>query len=138
MELEQCINFVLTKAQQAVHQLFKEELAQFEVTPGQYAVLKCLWDENGQTARQLADRLYVDGSTMTGLLDRMERKGLVERHHNSKDRRALKVVLTNKGRELEEPLNQIIEDTNRKALQTLDDSEVNTLRKLLHNLEPRR
>ncbi|NMA63132.1 MAG: MarR family transcriptional regulator, partial [Syntrophomonadaceae bacterium] len=98
----------------------------------------CLWDENGQTARQLADRLYVDGSTMTGLLDRMERKGLVERHHNSKDRRALKVVLTNKGRELEEPLNQIIEDTNRKALQTLDDSEVNTLRKLLHNLEPRR
>ncbi|MGI6486770.1 MAG: MarR family winged helix-turn-helix transcriptional regulator [Syntrophothermaceae bacterium] len=138
MELEQCINFVLTKAQQAVHQLFKEELARFEVTPGQYAVLKCLWDENGQTARQLADRLYVDGSTMTGLLDRMERKGLVERHHNSKDRRALKVVLTNKGRELEEPLNQIIEDTNRKALQTLDDSEVNTLRKLLHNLEPRR
>ncbi|HBQ86145.1 MAG TPA: MarR family transcriptional regulator, partial [Syntrophomonas sp.] len=40
MELEQCLNFALTKAQQSVHQLFKAELAPYGVTPGQYAFLK--------------------------------------------------------------------------------------------------
>ena len=60
MELDQCLNFVLTKAQQSIHQLFKAQLAPFGVTPGQYAVLKCLWDEDGKTAKQIAELLFLD------------------------------------------------------------------------------
>ncbi|MEN6461251.1 MAG: MarR family transcriptional regulator [Syntrophomonas sp.] len=136
MELEQCFNFVLTKAQQSVHQLFKAKLAPFGVTPGQYAVLKCLWDENGQTARQIAERLYLDGSTVTGLLDRLEQKGLIEKQVDPKDRRALKVLLTDAGKELEGPLSQAIIEANEKALKELNTAQSNTLKDLLHRINP--
>lgn len=138
MELEQCINFVLTRAQQAVLQLFKAELAPYGVTPVQYGVLRCLWDENGQTVKQLADRLSLDSSTMTGILDRMEQKGLIVKQPDPRDRRALQVVLTERGQSLEAPLTLVIEEANRKALQNLDDSEKEILKDLLQRLEGQR
>ncbi|ADI01653.1 MAG TPA: MarR family transcriptional regulator [Syntrophothermus lipocalidus] len=134
MELEQCVNFVLTKAQNAVHQLFKAELAPYGVTPGQYGVLRCLWDQNGMTAKQLADRLSLDGSTITGILDRMEQRGLIERHTDPKDRRALKVMLTEHGLRLKEPLTKAIEEANRKALRSFSQEQAQLLKKLLDEI----
>jgi len=134
MELEQCLNFVLTKAQHNVHQLFKLELAPHGVTPGQYAVLRCLWDENGQTARKLADRLSLDGSTITGILDRMEQKGLIEKQSDPRDRRALQVMLTDTGRSLQEPLSQAIDSANRKALLSLEENQVQVLKQILQDI----
>ena len=134
MELEQCINFVLTKAQRNIHQLFKAELAPYGVTPGQYAVLRCLWDENAQTARKLADRLALDGSTITGILDRMEQKGLIEKLADPKDRRALQVMLTETGHKLQKPLSQAILNANHKALMSLDEIQAETLKQMLHDL----
>ncbi|MEN6349174.1 MAG: MarR family transcriptional regulator [Syntrophomonas sp.] len=136
MELEQCLNFMLTKAQQSVHQLFKAELLPYGVTPGQYGVLKCLWDENGQTVKQLAERLFLDSSTVTGLLDRMEHKGLIEKKADPKDRRALQVLLTEKGHGLEAPINQAIELANQKALRQMDEAQSESLRNLLQRLNP--
>lgn len=134
MELERCFNFILTKAQRHVNHLFKLELAPFGVTPGQYAVLKCLWDENAQTARKIAERLYLDSSTITGLLDRMEQKGLIEKRSDPNDRRALQVVLTEAGKSLEEPVSQAIEAANRKALLVLDDIRGEDLKYMLDQI----
>ncbi len=134
MELEQCFNFILTKAQRHVNQLFKAELAGFGVTPGQYAVLKCLWDENAQTARKIAERLVLDSSTITGILDRMEQKGLIEKHSDPKDRRALQVVLTKAGKDLENPVTQTIVNANRKALVMLDALKGEELKHMLDEI----
>lgn len=134
MKLEQCINFTLTKAQQAVQQLFKAELAPFGITPGQYAILSCLWEENGQTPRQLAERLSLDSSSITGILDRVEQKGLIQRQAVPRDRRALQVMLTDKGRLLEEPVNQTILNANKKVLSMFGEQESDNLRKYLHKL----
>jgi DNA-binding MarR family transcriptional regulator len=134
LELEQCLNFVLTKAQRNIHQLFKAELAPHGVTPGQYAVLRCLWDENAQTARKLAERLALDGSTITGILDRMEQKGLIIKLTDPKDRRAMQVTLTPQGRKLQEPLSQAIIDANRKALLNLNETEAEYLKNILEEM----
>lgn len=128
------MNFVLTKAQQSVHQLFKADLAPYGVTPGQYAILKCLWDENGQTAKQIAERLCLDGSTVTGILDRTEQKGLIEKKVDAKDRRALQILLTDAGRALEGPLTKVIEEANRKALANLDMERSEDLKRLLQEI----
>ncbi len=136
MKLEQCINFTLTKAQQAVQQLFKVELAPFGITPGQYAILSCLWEDDGQTPRQLAERLSLDSSSITGILDRVEQKGLIQRQAVPRDRRTLQVVLTSKGRELEKPVNQAILDANQKVLSQLEEQDSEKLRKYLHKLNP--
>lgn len=136
MELDQCFNFLLTKAQQSVHQLFKAQLAPYGVTPGQYAVLKCLWDSDGKTAKQLAELLFLDGSTVTGILDRVEQKGLIEKHMDPRDRRAIRVTLTPAGRALEQPLTQAIIEANQKALTGLDSDQSESLKTLLHKLSP--
>jgi MarR family transcriptional regulator, organic hydroperoxide resistance regulator len=134
LELEQCLNFVLTRAQRNVHQLFKAELAPLGVTPGQYGVLRCLWDENAQTAKKLADRLALDGSTITGILDRMEQKGLIEKQTDPRDRRAMQVMLTAKGKKLQKPVSEAIETANRKALDRLDGQEAQFLKGVLEDL----
>lgn len=134
MELEQCLNFVLTKAQRNIHQLFKAELAPYGVTPGQYAVLRCLWDEDAQTARKLTERLVLDGSTITGILDRMEQKGLIIKLTDPKDRRAMQVTLTPQGRKLQEPLSQAIIDANHKALLKLNEVEAEYLKNILEEI----
>ncbi len=134
MELEHCLNFVLTKAQRHINQMFKAELAPHGVTPGQYAVLKCLWDEDAQTARKIAERLVLDSSTITGILDRMEQKGLIEKHSDPKDRRALQIILTKTGRELEKPITQAIIDANHKALAVLDELKGEELKHMLDEI----
>lgn len=134
MELEHCINFILTKVQQSVQQLFKEDLEQFGITPGQYMVLKCLWDKNGETVKQLADRLQLDSSTITGILDRLENKGLIKRKPDPNDRRALSVVLTPEGQALQVSVDQAIVNANHKALERLTQQEAEDLKVLLQKI----
>lgn len=123
MEINKCINFMLTKAQQTVYQYFKGRLADFDVTPVQYGVLQCLWQEDGLTPGQIAASLCLDGSTITGVLDRMENKGLVKRTPDPSDRRALRVILTEQGTRLREPVQRVIEEANRCILDRLSKEE---------------
>ena len=74
MELSSCINFILYCTQNAVLNYFRERLSQYDVTPIQYSVLKCLSTEDGQTPTQLAQSLRLDASSVTGLLARLERR----------------------------------------------------------------
>lgn len=134
MELEQCVNFALTRAQNTVNQYFKTRLAPHGVTPGQYGILKCLWDENGLTVKQIAERMYLDSSTITGLLDRMEQKGLIKRGPDPTDRRALSVVLTAEGQRLEGPVSEAIARANQEVLKDVGDEEAQKLMQLLFDV----
>lgn len=131
MELEQCVNFALTRAQNIVHRYFKARLAPYGVTPGQYGILKCLWDENGLTVKQLAERMCLDSSTITGLLDRMEQKGLIKRRPDPSDRRALSVILTPAGQQLEAPVSQAIIDANQAVMENISAGDAQNLMQLL-------
>lgn len=66
-------------------------------------VLGILWDRRLRMA-ELADRLGLKKSTMTGLIDRAEQRGLVARAPNAEDNRATDVFLTSEGTELMERL----------------------------------
>lgn len=137
MELNQCINFLLTKAQQKVFQHFKVNLAHFGVTPVQYGILKCLWVEKMQSPRQIANHLSLDGSTITGILDRMENKDLLYRVPDPNDRRALRVYLTEKGASLREPIDKVIGESNEYILEIFTKEEQEQLKQLLEKIESR-
>ena len=57
LELQNCINYLLTTAQHGVFQMFSGRLAQFNITPGQYGVLSCLWQKGACTPKELAQIL---------------------------------------------------------------------------------
>ncbi|MEG1578919.1 MAG: MarR family transcriptional regulator, partial [Oscillospiraceae bacterium] len=94
MEFKNCINYMLTVAQHEVFQQLATRLEVYDITPGQYGVLNYLW-ENGQgTPKDLAQVLVLETSTISGVLDRMQKKGLIDRQIAANDRRSIEVVLT--------------------------------------------
>ena len=104
------------------------------ITPVQYGVLQCLWDEDSQTPKQIGNSLSLDGSTITGILDRLENKAFLMRNTRKEDRRTIKVELTKKGSELREPIGKIIEEVNEKALKQFSSEEKNQLKKILKRI----
>jgi len=134
MELNECINFLLTKAQHNVFQCLKSSLSKFDVTPVQYGILKCLWDEDGRTPKQIADILGLDGSTITGILDRMENKGFVKRTENPEDRRTLKLVITEKGLNLQKPVENVVDEVNHDILKIFTEDEQNQFKDFLRGV----
>jgi len=71
------------------------------ITGAQYNVLNILADvPEGMSQRELSDRLVVDRSNVTGLLDRMGRAGWVKREDHPDDRRVYRVTLTPAGRRI--------------------------------------
>lgn len=81
-----------------------ERLAMQEsgLTPSQYHVLNLLWDEGEMPLKDLAEASRCTRATMTGLIDVLERKGLVRRVPNPEDRRSLLASLTKEGLALQE------------------------------------
>lgn len=131
LKLTECIHYLLTNAQHTVFQHLKNNLARFDVTPVQYGVLKCLWDEDGQPPKQIAKVLGLDSSTITGILDRMENKGLIGRIPDSDDRRTIKIIITSDGLKLQEQLERVIEDANEHFLQIFSDEEQEQFKRFL-------
>ena len=131
MKLQECINFLLTKAQNTVFTYFKRELSCLDVTPIQYATLKCLWEQDGQMPSQLAEALNLDSSTVTGILGRLEDKKLIERSFRVDDRRKVIVHLTEEGRSLEVPVNEIITRLNHEVTNGLSPEDLALFHKQL-------
>lgn len=113
--LEDCISFLVGKAAQQVARRARERLARHGVTPAQYALLKLLWERDGQSGAELGARLVLDSATMTGLADRLAAAGLVERRADDGDRRVQRLFLTANGRALEVPLDAEMDALNDAA-----------------------
>ena len=135
MELTNCINFMLYSAQNAVLSYFRERLAQYDVTPIQYSLLKCLSTEDGQTPSQLAHALRLDASSITGLLTRLEKKELVHRVYSTEDRRSVHVHLLPAGAALLVPIDTTIEDANRVMAEGFTEEEFANFKKNLLAVE---
>ena len=134
MELTQCINYLLTTAQHSVFQYLNGKLSEYDVTPSQYGVLSCLWQREFATPKQISEILCLETSTISGVLDRMQKKGLIDRVINRNDRREVRVVPTEKGNALEEPISKIIDEVNEEVLKCFTDEEVALLKNQLRTI----
>ena len=132
--IEDCLSFYLGKAYQRVTQSAKQRLAPHGVTPVQYALLKVLWEHDQQSGAEIGERLSLDSATITGLLDRLEHAGLIERKAHATDRRVNTVALTARGRALQVPLDREMDQLNQDFLDAFSSEERKLLRNLLTTL----
>jgi DNA-binding MarR family transcriptional regulator len=72
-----------------------------DLTPAQYSVLTLLWERDGRQFVELASACCCSPSTVTGIVDTLENKGLVRREPHPEDRRSVLVFLTTRGKALE-------------------------------------
>lgn len=115
-------------------------MSRFGMTPAQTHVLRYLRQNGGQMPqRELLENLKVKPSTVNGILDRMEEKGLVERSVSGTDARQRVVALTPAGLEREAEAKQSFLEAEALIARGLTEEETEMLRTLLerviHNLE---
>jgi DNA-binding MarR family transcriptional regulator len=97
--VETCLAFLDATAE--VHAAFDAQFERFGLSAGKFTILMQLYTaQRGLPPSEFANRANVTRATITGLLDRLEREGLVERHNHPSDRRMLTVHLTTKGKAL--------------------------------------
>ncbi len=102
-------------------------------------ILYRLWQEDGITQGQLAERTFKDKPSITRLVDYMVKQDLVKRVEDSVDRRRNIIYLTEKGKSLQEVLPKIVETHIEKATYKLKKREVEiaktVLRKIMQNYD---
>ena len=134
MEINQCINYLLTISQNKVFQHFSERLKELKITPAQYGVLNCLWKNTPQTPKQIGNTLYLEASSISGILDRMQKNELITREIDSTNRRNILIYPTAKANSLKADVERIAEELNSHFLSDLSLSEQEILKKLLLHL----
>ena len=94
------------------------------ITYPQYLVLMILWEEDGLPVNDIAKKLILNTNTITPLLKRMEKDGIIRRNRSGEDERKVIVQLTAKGRGLQEDAARIPEQLVARLLkgeQKVDD-----------------
>lgn len=101
------------------------------VTSEHWSILKCLWQQEGISQSEIAEKVNKDKASITRILDIMQKNELIERHDDELDRRSYRIFLTKKGKSLESTLRPLAQATNRQLTQNLDEYELQELHRLL-------
>ncbi len=132
-----CPYYLLTRASLATTHVLKQELGAAGaagVRPAYIGVLMCLWSEDGRNVGELGRCAGLEPSTMTGLLDRMARDGLLTREPDPDDRRAHRIHLTDIGRAAEEPVQRVVDGVLRQMTTGIDDEDVTVFKEILRQV----
>ena len=108
LQLDNQICFRLYSATRLITQAYTPLLSELGVTYPQYLVLMVLWEKDRQPVNDIARRLLLETNTVTPLLQRMEKQGLVCRTKGETDKRQQIVCLTPQGRDLEAKAYELI------------------------------
>jgi DNA-binding MarR family transcriptional regulator len=96
----QSVGFTMSSLGFAIAHRFTETLAPLGLEPKEFALMRAVSVAEGQTQQAIAAGLQIPASRMVALVDTLEERGIVERRHNPRDRRARELYLTSSGAEL--------------------------------------
>jgi MarR family 2-MHQ and catechol resistance regulon transcriptional repressor len=117
-----------------LYQEIKKDLASQNLTVSQLDILVCLDRTKGLPLTEIADRLLVTGGNVTGIIDRLEKAGLVMRQRDHKDKRLVWARLTQKGYAVYRQLMPRYIETMRNVNSYLTPAEGKELMRLLKKL----
>jgi DNA-binding MarR family transcriptional regulator len=113
----------IRRLQQIAVALFLEETEAHGITPVQYAALSAARRSPGMDQRTLASSIGFDTSTIGGVIDRLERRGLIERQASASDRRVRLLVVTAAGAELLQQLTRPVTKAQQRILAPLPPAQ---------------
>jgi DNA-binding MarR family transcriptional regulator len=133
-EVSQTTGFLIAQICRAYRNLAAEKLNELGLHPGQEMLLCELWNEDGLTQSELAQRLSVQPATVSKMLSRMGSLDLVSTCRDARDGRAVRITLTEAGRHLHEPLQEAWMALETRTLATMGPEETEVLCRLLHQV----
>jgi len=134
MNVNECIFFQLSACSRTGTSYWDKKVENYGLTGVQALVINFLGEEDGINFQLLAERLRLTNATLTGIVDRLEKTGLVERTPNPDDRRSILIRITEKGAALTDELKGQMLTANQEFLASLSHEEETMLRGLLQRL----
>lgn len=132
---DDCIIFLLAKAYQKAHADFKKRLIPFGLTPIQHLILEALWIQDGVPAKEIGEKLVLDGATLSGILDRLAYSGWIIKKIDPDDKRVQRIYLTEKSSDIRPDLAEQRNNANAALMQNLSLEEKVLLKRLLRDLQ---
>ena len=136
MKTDDRLIFLLFMAQQKLRTYINNALFEggIKTTLSQTGILFLLRQGDGQSMTQLSNALDIDNSTLTGLIDRMERSGFVTRRPGDSDRRALRISITPQGLKESNRASPLIRKINEGIKSGISQEEIETFKRVLGSL----
>ncbi len=128
------ICFNLGQVMRRVYNHYDQRLLPFGLTSPQYFVFNALWMGDGISIGELGERVSLDTSTLTGIIDRMERNDYVERKPNPGDRRSVLVFLTHKARKVGPHILEFADELDATLKQPFSQEEMEIFERVLKSL----
>lgn len=130
LRLSDQLCFPLYACAKEVVRQYRKPLEKLNLTYTQYIVMMVLWEQGGMTEGQLGNIVRLDSGTLTPLLKRLERQGLIERIRPEGNERKLYLSLTEQGLALEEKAQEV--PAAMEGCVRLSEEELLQLRSLLN------
>ncbi|MEW5954188.1 MAG: MarR family transcriptional regulator [Bacillota bacterium] len=115
-----------------------QRLEEYGINFSQSLILFCLLENDGCSLSEIGSRAQIENSSLTTMVDKLEKEGLVERRADTHNRRIVRLFLTDRGRELGERVHAAGVEFNRRLRQSLEGNEeclIKALGTISRNLE---
>ena len=132
--------FLMAKIRQVGERIFvrRSKLYGIEINPAQGRIMFALWQKDGISIYELAKKTQLKKSTMTSMLDRLEKIGYIKRQYHKTDRRKILIIRTKKDRIMEKKYVEVSEEMTKLFYKGFSTSEINRfetdLQHILNNL----
>jgi MarR family transcriptional regulator, organic hydroperoxide resistance regulator len=133
--MQDTLSFALIKLGKAHRAKAEMLLSRFDLHPGQEQILFRLFAEEGQPQAALAELLCVEPPTVTKMLQRMARRGWIERRGDPDDARLSRVYLTEAGRALQADIDRAWDELEHSMTQSLTEAERALLMRLFGQMQ---
>lgn len=116
---------------------FAKELSRNDInlTPEQYLVMDVLWDAETLSQQAIADIIQKDKNSVTKFIDSLEKKGLVYRAINKKDRRVNDIIVTEEGMKLKVPTTEVAINLMRNVLKDIKEEDLMVFDKVMNQIK---
>ena len=140
MRQQRQAGFLMAKIRQVAGRIFERMLkdCNIEINSAQGRIMFALWQEDGISINELAKKTQLKKSTLTSMLDRLEKMGYVRRQRSKKDRRKVLIERTIKDKNLEKEYVKLSQEHTRLFYHGFSEDEINRfendLARILENL----
>lgn len=130
-KIEESFGFLVNRLATSIRWAFEKKLEKYDLTVQQYGFLARLFEEDSQPLSFIGKNMCCDKPTITGIANRLEKKGFIKKSRDDKDKRIVKAVLTEKGWGLKDILHKAAMGMNVETTKGISAEQVNLLKKLL-------
>ena len=134
LKLDNQLCFRLYTASRLITASYTPFFKEMGITYPQYLVLMMLWEKDNRIISEITEKLLLETNTVTPLLQRMEKEGLVVRQKSASDSRQRIISLTPKGKELEEKIKDVPNCLAKEVIKGISPEDLQSIVPLLDKL----